>query len=245
MPAAAAAASRRLSVCAASAAPAGGPGDLGDEFEEMVERRDELLRMQSDAELSLNSDEDEELADLTDRLLKFGYLEATELDEDEEVAAVLVGGDEETTDEEDGAALYASEEDTDTEESEEEEAAEVEVLGEDVVASSGEAAPRRNTGGRGNRLPPEDVGIDDIVSEAQRGGTQDLRNMGMFEVSSPGVSANGGVYEEGEEEEEAVMRYPEPPLRSYRLAELLRLAGLDVEAVGAPELEVADRKSVV
>ncbi len=46
------------------------PGDLGDEFEEMVERRDELLRIREDAEL--NTDEDEELAALTDRKL-LGY----------------------------------------------------------------------------------------------------------------------------------------------------------------------------
>ena len=47
----------------------------------------------------------------------------------------------------------------------------------------------------------------------------ELRNMGLFETSSPGVApAEGG--------EAAEDRYPAPPQRSYRLPELLRLAGL-------------------
>ena len=44
-------------------------GDVGDEFEEMMERRDALLRLRDDEgdEGGLNADEDEELADLTAR----------------------------------------------------------------------------------------------------------------------------------------------------------------------------------
>lgn len=52
--------SHRRGVRASAAA-----GDLGDEFEEMVERRDELLRIREDADL--DTDEDEELAALTER----------------------------------------------------------------------------------------------------------------------------------------------------------------------------------
>jgi hypothetical protein len=50
------------------AAAAASGGDAGDEYEELLERRDELLRLQGD-ELreGLNTDEDEELADLTER----------------------------------------------------------------------------------------------------------------------------------------------------------------------------------
>lgn len=55
-----AASSCRRGVRAAAAA-----GDLGDEYEEMVERRDELLRIREDADL--NTDEDEELSALTER----------------------------------------------------------------------------------------------------------------------------------------------------------------------------------
>lgn len=53
--------------------------------------------------------------------------------------------------------------------------------------------------------------------------------MGMFEASSPGV-------EEAEEGEAAADRYPPPPQRSYRLAQLLLLAGLEeqVRAAGEP-----------
>ena len=53
---------RRGSVRAAAAA-----GDVGDEFEEMLERRVQLLRKGDDPEAGLNTEEDVELADLTER----------------------------------------------------------------------------------------------------------------------------------------------------------------------------------
>ena len=59
---------------AAAAAGGGGrrqaraaSGDLGDEFAELLERREELLRQQDEADEGLASEEDEELADITDR----------------------------------------------------------------------------------------------------------------------------------------------------------------------------------
>ena len=57
---------RRRGLVLAAAAASG--GDAGDDYEELLERRDELLRLQGD-ELreALNTDEDEELADLTER----------------------------------------------------------------------------------------------------------------------------------------------------------------------------------
>lgn len=68
---------RRQQRASLVAAAAGGSGrraaaaarqDAGDEFEEMLERRDELLRIRDEAEdEGLNTDEDEELADLTER----------------------------------------------------------------------------------------------------------------------------------------------------------------------------------
>lgn len=52
----------------------------------------------------------------------------------------------------------------------------------------------------------------------------DMRNMGMFEASSPGV---GGADDEEEAPEAAADRYPPLPQRSYKLAQLLQLAGLE------------------
>ena len=60
----------------------------------------------------------------------------------------------------------------------------------------------------------------------------DMRNMGMFETSSPGV----GEEAEGEAAED---RYPPLPQRSYRLPQLLRLAGLEEQAASAPDLEIS------
>lgn len=42
-------------------------GDAGDDLEEMRERRDELLRIKEDLDVGLNTDEDEELAGITER----------------------------------------------------------------------------------------------------------------------------------------------------------------------------------
>ena len=54
----------------------------------------------------------------------------------------------------------------------------------------------------------------------------------MFETSSPGL----GEEAEGEAAED---RYPPPPQRSYRLSQLLRLAGLEEQADSAPDVEIS------
>lgn len=183
-------------------------------------------------------------------------------------------------------------------ESEEEEAEE--ELEDDVVAA-GEAG-RSGRPPRAARYTGEDLALDDIVSQAQRGGAreccaglglgvrwaggptlpgpcsggiqegralpapatrvstllpvpvsshvlmgslptrlllpaEDMRNMGVFQTASPGVAAAGEG--EGEVDGEGEPRYPEPPARSYRLAELLRQAGLEEAAAEAPDVEIS------
>lgn len=59
--------------------------------------------------------------------------------------------------------------------------------------------------------------------------------MGMFATSSPGVGGEQGEPgANGEQEEAPQARFPEPPARSYRLAELLRLAGYEEQASAQP-----------
>lgn len=186
----------------------------------MVERRDELLRIREDADL--DTDEDEELAALTERLLKFGYLENSEADGVEDA---LDDDDDESDDEEEAEALSDEDDESEEEEAEEE-------LGEDVVAAGD--AGRGGRPARGARHA-EDLALDDIVSQAQRGGAQDMRNMGVFQMASPGVAGAG----EDEGEGDGGPRYPEPPARAYRLPELLRLAGLEEQAGDAPDLQVS------
>lgn len=54
---------------------------------------------------------------------------------------------------------------------------------------------------------------------------EDLRNMGMFAMDDAGAGPAPGGDEEQEGGEAGEQRYPEPPPRSYRLADLLRMAG--------------------
>lgn len=59
--------------------------------------------------------------------------------------------------------------------------------------------------------------------------------MGLFEADSPGVSPA-----EAEAEGDAAgVRYPEPPARSYRLPQLLRLAGYEEAAAAAPDVDIS------